>query len=216
MGGAEGRGGHADDAGPTPPFVLALDGRSGSGKTVLSGLVTSELVRRGVGCTVVHLDDLYPGWSGLAAALPRLCAEVLAPLREGRTSRFTSWDWYADRPGAVREVPATEVVVVEGVGSGATACGALVDLVVWLEVRTQVRRRRALGRDGETFAAHWDGWATQEDAVFAARGGAGRADAVLHEVDGAATRALADRVQAAVTASGRGPRGSRAGGSGAR
>lgn len=198
------------------PLVVALDGRSGSGKTVLSGLVTSELARRGVGCTVVHLDDLYPGWTGLAAALPRLCAEVLQPLHEGRPARFTSWDWYAGRPGPVREVPATEVVVVEGVGSGATGCGALVDLVVWLEVDAVVRRRRALARDGEVFAPHWQEWAAQEDAVFTGRGGPGPADLVLRGADGGATRALSDRVEAALAATGRGRPGSRAGGSGAR
>lgn len=189
--------------GGPPPLVLALDGRSGSGKTVLAGAVAAELARRGRGCTVVHLDDLYPGWAGLAVALPRLCAEVLAPLREGRPARFTSWDWYADRPGPVREVPAAEVVVVEGVGSGATDCPSLVDLAVWLEVDAVLRRRRALDRDGELFAPHWDAWAAQEDQVFAHRGGPHRADLVLRSADPAAARAVADLVESAHGAPGR-------------
>lgn len=177
------------------PFVLALDGRSGSGKTVLAGRLAVELARRRVEATVVHLDHMYPGWSGLAAALPRLCSDVLVPVHEGRTARFTSWDWYADGPGPEREVPATEVVLVEGVGSGATDCPDLVDLVVWLEVEDSERQRRALLRDGETFAPHWDEWAAQEQAVFAERGGAAQADVVLGPADVPSATALADQVQ---------------------
>lgn len=185
------------------PFVVALDGRSGSGKTVLAGLVAAELGRRGRSCTVVHLDDIYPGWTGLAAALPRLCTEVLAPLREGRAARFTSWDWYADRPGPLREVPPTEVVLVEGVGSGATDCPSLVDLVGWLEVDEEVRRRRALQRDGDVFAPHWEEWAAQEEVVFADHGGPDDADLVLHGADAGSAKMVADRVVAGLDSLGR-------------
>ena len=178
------------------PFVLALDGRSGSGKTVLAGRLRVEFARRGVACTVVHLDDMYPGWAGLAAALPQLCSDVLVPLKEGRTAGFTTWDWHADRPGPKRDVPATEVVIVEGVGSGATCCPDLVDLVVWLELEGSERRRRALLRDGETFAPHWDQWAAQEEALFAERGGAGQADVVLEQADVRSAKELAQQVRA--------------------
>lgn len=179
---------------------MALDGRSGSGKTVLAGRVAVELARRRVECSVVHLDDMYPGWTGLAAALPRLCDDVLAPLREGRPARFTSWDWHADGPGPEREVQVTEVVLVEGVGAGATCCPELVDLVVWLEVEAGERRRRALLRDGETFAPHWDEWAAQEEAVFAERGGAAHADVVLGPADVPSAKALADQVRSMLRA----------------
>lgn len=175
-------------------FVLALDGRSGAGKTALARRLSAEMALRDRTCTVVHLDDLYPGWHGLAAALPRLCAEVLEPLRAGSTGRFRSWDWLAQRPGPVREVPPTPVVLVEGVGAGATPCPGLVDLVVWLEVGAQLRRRRALERDGKTFAPHWEEWAAQEDQIFARRGGPARADVVLEDVDPGTLSALAARV----------------------
>jgi cytidylate kinase len=40
---------------------------------------------------------------------------------------------------------------------------------VWLEAPATVRKERALARDGDTYAPHWDRWAAQEDAVYAGR-----------------------------------------------
>lgn len=148
------------------PVLVALDGRSGSGKTELATSLTGHLERSGIGTATLHLDDLYPGWTGLAGGLKALCSDVLAAVRQGRTGRYTSWDWYADRPGPVREVPAAPVVVVEGVGSSACRCADVFDLVVWVDAPSSVRRARALERDGQTFVPHWEEWAAQEDAVL--------------------------------------------------
>lgn len=164
------------------PVLVALDGRSGSGKTDLAAALTGLLAEAGLATTTVHLDDLYPGWDGLAAGLGPLCSDVLTPLRSGRPGRYTSWDWYADRPGPVREVPVVPVVVVEGVGASVCGCADLFDLVVWLEVPPAVRRARALARDGATFAPHWERWATQEDDLFT--DGPPRVDAVLDGMSG--------------------------------
>ena len=139
------------------PRVVAVDGRSGTGKTDLA----AALARR-TGAAVVHLDDLYPGWSGLAAAV-ELLGEVLDGLRSGAPASHPVWDWA--RGAYVREValPTSGTVVVEGVGAG---CARPVDLLVRLEADAELRRARALARDGETFAPHWDAWAAQEAELF--------------------------------------------------
>jgi uridine kinase len=43
--------------------LIGLDGRSGSGKTWLA-----DRLARPLDAPVIHLDDLYPGWDGLAQA----------------------------------------------------------------------------------------------------------------------------------------------------
>src|SRR6202042_2836673 len=40
--------------------LIAVDGRSGSGKTWFAGRLARPL-----DAPVIHLDDLYPGWDGL-------------------------------------------------------------------------------------------------------------------------------------------------------
>lgn len=162
--------------------VLAVDGRSGSGKTTFAETVLAALQQaapdRSTG--LVHLDEVYPGWDGLASAVPVLADGVLAALATGRPAGFTAWDWYAGAPGGHRPVPAADLLVVEGAGAGSRACAPYLSLLVWLEAPVEVRRRRALQRDGEVFAPHWDRWAAQEDRLFPVERTRQRADRVLH------------------------------------
>jgi hypothetical protein len=164
------------------PVLVGIDGRSGAGKTDLARCLADGVRTLGLGCAVLHLDDLYPGWSGLRAALRPLCTHVVAPLRRGEDAAYTSWDWSASRPGPRRTVPVRQVVVVEGVGVLAAGCAEDLDIRVWLEAPGHVRRQRALARDGDVFAAHWREWARQEVDLFGT--GAPRADVVADTVTG--------------------------------
>jgi len=139
------------------PVLVAVDGRSGAGKTDLA----RELARR-CEASVVHMDDLYPGWSGLAAAVD-LLGTVLDRLRSGAATTHPVWDWAAGAYTGEVDLPRSGIVVVEGVGAG---CARPVDLLVWLEADADVRRDRALTRDGATFAPHWEDWAAQEAELF--------------------------------------------------
>ncbi len=146
-------------------FLVGIDGRSGTGKTALAGALVHALEATGAHAVAVHLDDVYPGWNGLAAALPVLREGVLARLAQGQPGQFTRWDWHRQTPAGAVVVPTATVVVVEGVGAVAADPSAY-DLTVWTHAPAAVRRHRALTRDGQTFAAHWDGWAAQEDTVL--------------------------------------------------
>ena len=55
-------------------------------------------------------------------------------------------------------------------------------LRVWVDAPTALRKERALSRDGETYAPHWDRWAAQEDAVYGAVRPWENADLVLRTV----------------------------------
>lgn len=67
-------------------------------------------------------------------------------------------------------MPDGDWLVVEGVGSGGRMLRPYLCGVVWLESPTEVRKRRALARDGAVYAPHWDRWARQEAAFYAAEG----------------------------------------------
>ncbi|MFD0689732.1 dephospho-CoA kinase [Actinomadura fibrosa] len=154
--------------------VLAVDGRSGAGKSTLAEAVAAELA-----APVVHLEDLYGGWDGLAGGVDRLVAEVLAPIAAGRRALVPRYDWHAGRwAGPVPLDPPAELVV-EGVGAGSRRAAAYASLLVWVEAPDDVRRRRALARDGDTYLPHWDRWAAQEDDLLARERTAERADVVV-------------------------------------
>ncbi len=138
-----------------PRAVVLLDGGSGAGKTTLATALAELLPAQ-----LVSLDDLYPGWDGLEAASAAVVDDLL--LRH----RWQRWDWAADRPGEIRSVDPSAALIVEGSGALSRRSRALATFAVWLELDVDERRRRALERDGDTYAPHWERWARQERAFF--------------------------------------------------
>ncbi|MDT5079996.1 MAG: hypothetical protein QOJ80_4633 [Mycobacterium sp.] len=63
--------------------TVLTDGRSGSGKSTLA----TQLQQEWPDSVLVRLDDLYPGWDGLAWATEHVAASLLAPRSQGRPGR---------------------------------------------------------------------------------------------------------------------------------
>lgn len=156
--------------------VVAVDGRSGAGKTQLADFLVTRLDD----AVVLRLDDVYPGWDGLDAGVQRLVDGVLEPLAHGRAAVLHRYDWAADKDGAMIPVPDRAVLVVEGCGAGARACAPFLSALVWVQAPTAVRFQRAVARDGERYRPHWPQWARQEDTHFVREGTCERADLWLH------------------------------------
>lgn len=144
------------------PVIIAVDGRSGAGKTTLAVELAAKL-RQHHKVSLFHLEDIYPGWNGLMPGIERYVATVLKPLSEGMAAEWTSWDWVKHYDGGLNVTLPAEIVIVEGVGAAADAARSMVDAVVWVESPGDDRRRRALTRDGSTYEPYWDSWAAQED-----------------------------------------------------
>jgi cytidylate kinase len=162
-------------AGPTR--ILAIDGRGGSGKSTLARRVAAVLE-----APVLHMDDLYPGWDGLAAAAPLLRRWVVEPLTRGEPGRFHRYDWERDTYGDWVDLPASDSLVVEGCGCGSRIVAPFLSLLLWVDAPLSVRFDRGIHRDGAAFRPHWERWARQEDELFAAEHTRERAD---YRIDGA-------------------------------
>jgi hypothetical protein len=153
--------------------VLAIDGPSGAGKTVLAEAVRVALRARAPEAgpvPVVHLDSIYPGWDGLADSIPRLVDWVLRPLATGEPVRYRRYDWDRDEYAEWIDVPTDPmppVVIVEGAGAGSRPCAPYLSLLVWLEAPAAVRFDRGMARDGDGYRPHWQRWADQEKRHFA-------------------------------------------------
>ncbi|MGJ3509784.1 4-amino-4-deoxy-L-arabinose transferase [Enemella sp. A6] len=154
-----------------PVRVIAVDGPSGAGKTVLAGLIAEEYR-----CPVIEVEDLIPGWDGLAEAPRLLTEQILEPLGQGRSGAYRRWDWYADDWAEIVEVPPVELLLIEGCGSSVRPAGDYAAVRLWLDAPAEVRMARGLARDGETYRPYWQRWAAQEAALFGADGTAERAD----------------------------------------
>lgn len=138
-------------------YTLLIDGLSGSGKTTLANHIGAAL-----GIQVVHLDDFYPGWGGLAEGARMVANDVLDPVAPG----FWRWDWERNERGQWVTLEPGADLVVEGVGAvtdasirKAKARGDVDTLRVIAP--EEMRKARALKRD-PGYADWWDMWAEQE------------------------------------------------------
>lgn len=165
----------AAPAGPAGNRLLCVDGFSGAGKTTVARALGGLL-----DAPVLALDEIYPGWDGLAAA-PAIARDGIGdPLAAGTTLRWPTWDWDAGRPGPWREHPPAPVVVLEGCGAGAQVLEPVTALLVWVHADDDERERRLRHRaDHATYAPFRDRWRAQELAFAAAEDTRARAGVVL-------------------------------------
>ena len=160
--------------------LVCVDGPAGSGKSSFAGRLADRLQGDDVRASVVHLDDLYEGWSGLEGDLwPRLAAQVLEPLRRGRAGRYQRYDWATEAFADWVDVPVPAVLVVEGCGAARRASMQVAALSVWVEAPAELRLARGLERDGKEQSAAWIAWAAQEAAHFGRERTRDRADVRL-------------------------------------
>lgn len=154
--------------------VIAIDGRSGAGKSTFANALAAEL-----SAPVVSLEYLYDGWDGLDRGIDLLVSHVLRPLAAGKTADVPRYDWDREAWGEPWPLAPPTVLIVEGVGAGARQAAVYENVLVWLEAPAPVRKRRALDRDGETFAPYWDQWAAEEDVMLAREHTPDRASVVI-------------------------------------
>lgn len=157
-----------------PARVVALDGPSGAGKSTFADHLAEVLV----GAPVIRSDDFRVPWDAdpLTWWEP-LRAGVLDRLCDGRPALLRRYDWRLGRYGPEEEIPAAPVLFIEGVGSA--WAGAPAAYRIWIDAPRDLRRARALDRDGPAYADAWDAWAVREQAHFTADGTRDRCDLVV-------------------------------------
>ena len=149
--------------------LICLEGPAGSGKSTLA----AEL-----GAPVIHVDELIDGWTGLRTVGITL-DRLLRPHATGHDGHYRRYDWVAGRYAEVVTVPPAPLLVLEGVGSGSQFIADLTTVLVWVDAAPDVRKTRALDRDGDTFAPYWDLWAAEELDHFVRNRTLERADLVI-------------------------------------
>jgi hypothetical protein len=135
------------------PHSMILWGPPGVGKTTLS----EEMAKR-LDATVVHLDDVYPGWGGLVDGRNRVIEDVIRPLRNGDSGSVVTWDWGHNTPGERLIVPPTPFVIVEGSGVSTPESRLLADTVMWVDASKDVRSARIEKRDGPALRHLFAAW----------------------------------------------------------
>lgn len=160
-----------------PPRLVAVDGRSSSGKTTLSRRVADRVP----GVAVVHTDDIA-WWHSCFDWVDLLVRGVIEPLRRGEAVAFRppAWD-ERKREGAVTVPGGAELVLIEGVGAGRRELNHLLDAMVYVQSDLDVgaARTRARIAAGEATASVDAGWMAEEIPFVAGQRPWERADVIV-------------------------------------
>jgi energy-coupling factor transporter ATP-binding protein EcfA2 len=157
--------------------LVVVDGPAGSGKTTLASQLEVALAAQ-----VVHMDDLYDGWTGLRAGVRTLVEDVLVPLSVGLPGSFRRFDWERGEYAETREVPVCSTLLVEGCGSAPLEIDEHDAFVVWVEADDEVRLARGLARDGAASRPEWERFMRDERELYAEHRTAERAHVRLDGV----------------------------------
>lgn len=160
--------------------LIGIDGPAGSGKSSLAANVAARAEARGLHTAVIHMDDLYDGWSGAERGFGLLRDHVLQRIADGREGRYRRYDWHLGAYAELHVVPVTiELLVVEGVTSCDRDAGHWQSLRLWIETSNEVRLDRGIERDGEAQRDHWLEWMRWERDHFADQATRSRAHVIV-------------------------------------
>lgn len=167
------------------PMLVAIDGRSGAGKSTVAAILAAA-----THATVVPSDDFFAAeittaqWEARTASerardaidWRRLREEALEPLLAGRSATWHPFDFaagprpdgtYAMSPELVRREPAP-VIILDGAYSTRPELADLTSLTILVEMPPAVRLKRLAGREAPDFLASWHArWDVAEDFYFA-------------------------------------------------
>lgn len=146
------------------PLFIAVDGRSGGGKSTLA----AQLARHIAHAALVHTDDVawhhsYFDWSDL------LIDGVLRPAHAQQPVHFRPPSWESrGRQGAIAIEEGCAVVIIEGVGASRKEIRPWLTSSIWIQSDMDEAERRGIARDGGTDAAKqfWMDWMKEESAFL--------------------------------------------------
>ncbi len=165
-------------------LVVAIDGRSGSGKSTVA-----EAVAQAIGAVIVPCDDFFAAsvsnaeWDGrtpeqrAADAIDwrRLKREAIEPLRTGRPARWYAFDFLAGPRDdgtyplqrAPIELAPKPVVLLDGAYSARPELADVLDLSVLVEAALTTRQARLEAREASEFLRQWHArWDLAEEYYF--------------------------------------------------
>jgi uridine kinase len=165
------------DRGNQTPIIL-IDGRAGSGKSTFAEALQQQLFRDGESAPrVIHMDNIFEGWDGLALGSDYMVRFILQPLARRETASWQDWSWVKNQRSSWREFSGGTPLIVEGCGSLTERSKEHADISIWLEASEETRRERWIQR--ERHLEKFDFWAAQELDFYAREKSQSLADLVI-------------------------------------
>lgn len=151
-------------------IIIGIDGRCGSGKTMLA-----EWIQTILPCNRIHMDDFYlpqskrqEGWTEIPGGnidFSRLISEVLRPIHAGEAVCYRRYCCSKDKMEEEMYMPFRNLTIVEGSYSHHPSLPPY-DLKIFITCSLQERKRRLMEREGSYFTMFLDRWMPMEEHYF--------------------------------------------------
>ncbi len=141
------------------PFVIAISGFGGSGKSTMSLRLAKALDNAMIipidEFITNHLSDRSTDWDGFDWT--RLTTQVLRSLQEGKeVIQYGVYDWMENKITQERTVQVGQFVIVEGVGLLRQSLQNYFDFSIWIDVPLPIAYERGKRRDREEYKVDHD------------------------------------------------------------
>lgn len=146
--------------------IIAIDGPAGAGKTTLAETLSLALAQK-FSISLVHMDDLYPGWDGaLGNELTQSLIWITSCHKAKKDLTFAPFNWDRNSFEAPRHSKSTTLLILEGVGSAQRAIEEHLTTSIWLDLDPQTGFQRVIKRDGGHISDSMTRWLDQQRQHF--------------------------------------------------
>ena len=159
--------------------IIAIDGPAGAGKTTLAHDISLALSQR-FSVTEIHMDDLYDGWdNALTTHLTEALTHIVSAHKKSTEISISKYDWVSGAFNSAQLIGKSELLILEGVGSGQMAIRNSLAALIWIEIEDSKGLARVLQRDGDSIALQMQTWLATQSQHFAVEGTQNAADFIL-------------------------------------
>jgi len=148
--------------------IIAIDGPAGAGKTTLASTLSLALSPQ-MSTTVVHMDELYPGWeNALGDELTKTLTWLTSCHKAKKPLLYSSFNWIANEFNPPKSHASTQLLILEGVASAQLPIEDSLATSIWLDLDPEIGFRRVIERDGENISLEMKKWLVTQEQHFAA------------------------------------------------
>lgn len=159
--------------------IIAIDGPAGAGKTTLAHDIKLALAQR-YSISEIHMDDLYDGWdNALTAQLTDVLTHLVAAHKKSDAISLSTYDWHKGEFSPATQLERTELLILEGVGSGQISIRDSLAALIWIDIEDSQGLARVLERDGREIEGQMKKWLSTQEQHFRDEGTQNAADFVL-------------------------------------
>jgi len=148
--------------------IIAIDGPAGAGKTTLASTLSLALSPQ-MSTTVIHMDELYPGWeNALGDELTKTLTWLTSCHKAKKPLLYSSFNWIANEFNPPKSHVSTQLLILEGVASAQLPIEESLATSIWLDLDPEIGFRRVIERDGENISLEMKKWLVTQEQHFAA------------------------------------------------